>query len=63
MIRCAVCGDVDNHKQDKKDITVALKTRAMLVDSGLEEEAEALDRIIEGWRGHALPECSPIAIS
>lgn len=60
---CSVCGDTDNHMQDNKDLSVALKTRLMLIDSGLDAEADALDRIIEGWRGHALPECSPVSIS
>ena len=63
MTRCMTCGDVDNHTQDQADLAVAHKTRFMLASSGLEEEAEALERIIEGWRGHALPECSPVAIS
>lgn len=63
MTICEACGDVDNHSQDQGDLSIAIKTKFLLMHSGLEEEAEALERIIEGWRGHALPECSPVAIS
>lgn len=27
------------------------------------ETKETIDRVLEGWRTHALPECDPLAIS
>jgi hypothetical protein len=27
------------------------------------ELKETIDRVLSGWRGHALPECDPLALS
>lgn len=63
-MNCEHCGleTKEQHDEAVQDVMADYVIMTMLAKQN-PEMAEAVERVVEGWRSHALPVCSPLAMS
>jgi hypothetical protein len=61
---CEHCGleNEEQHHEAVQDVLADYVILTMLARQN-PEAAEAIERVVEGWRSHALPVCSPLAMT
>jgi hypothetical protein len=61
---CEHCGleTEAQHQEAVQDVMADYVIMTMLARQN-PEMSEAIERVVEGWRSHSLPVCSPLAMS
>lgn len=63
MSECQHCSLTPEEHTAAAEQTLTDFALMTMLASRFPELRDTLDRVVQGWRGHALPECDPLAIS
>lgn len=63
MSECQHCSLTPEEHAESAEANMVDFALMQLIASRQPEFKETIEKIVLGWRGHALPECDPLAIS
>ena len=63
MSECQHCSLTPEEHKESAAQTIEDFAMMALVITKFPELSDSVNRVVDGWRGHALPECDPLSVS